>query len=55
MEAARNSIVKEIRKVFDAYGIVVNVRHLYLIADYMTNNGDFKPMNRKGMEVKYFT
>lgn len=32
------------------YGIKVDPRHLSLIADYMTFNGTFEPLSRKGME-----
>jgi len=49
VEAARMSIVDQIRGVFAVYGIEVDPRHLTLIADYMTYDGDFKPMNRIGM------
>ena len=49
VEAARQSIVNEIRGVFGVYGIDVDARHLMLIADYMTHDGDYKPMNRRGM------
>jgi DNA-directed RNA polymerase beta' subunit len=51
VEAARMCIVKELRAVFDAYGIGVDVRHLYLIADYMTQGGGFRPMNRAGINA----
>ena len=44
------SIVKEIQGVFAVYGIDVNFRHLSLIADYMTRNGRYMPMNRAGMQ-----
>lgn len=50
VEAARSSIVGQIRNVFGAYGIEVDPRHLSLIADYMTFDGGYKPMNRIGME-----
>lgn len=50
IEAARISIVNQIKSVFGAYGITVDPRHLSLIADYMTHEGGFKPMNRIGME-----
>ena len=50
VEAARNSIVQQIRGVFGAYGIEVDPRHLSLIADYMTFDGGYKAMNRIGME-----
>ena len=49
VEAARNSIVDQIRSVFGAYGIEVDPRHLSLIADYMTFGGGFTAMNRIGM------
>ena len=51
VEAARACIVREMRAVFDAYGIGVDGRHLYLIADYMTQGGGFRPMNRAGIEA----
>lgn len=49
VEAARRAIVDQIRGVFAVYGISVDPRHLSLIADSMTYNGGFKPMNRIGM------
>ena len=49
VEAARASIVRELRFVFSAYGITLDNRHLALIADYMTQAGDFRPMNRAGI------
>jgi hypothetical protein len=36
VEAARAALVRELKAVFDAYGIALDVRHLSLIADYMT-------------------
>ncbi|XP_039302189.1 DNA-directed RNA polymerase I subunit RPA1 isoform X2 [Solenopsis invicta] len=50
IEAANRVIVREIRDVFKMYGITVDSRHLSLIADYMTFDGTFKPLSRKGME-----
>lgn len=38
------------KDVFNVYGIKVDPRHLSLIADYMTFNGTFEPLSRKGME-----
>ncbi|KAJ1517641.1 hypothetical protein HMI54_001065 [Coelomomyces lativittatus] len=49
VEAARASIIKEIAGVFSGYGISVDVRHLTLIADYMTFEGGYKPFNRFGI------
>lgn len=50
IEAARANILKEIRSVFNMYGIEVNYRHLSLVADFITFNGDYRPFNRIGME-----
>lgn len=50
IEAASRVIIMEIQNVFNVYGIHVDTRHLSLIADYMTYNGIFEPMSRKGME-----
>lgn len=49
VEAARTTIVNQIRGVFGVYGIEVDPRHLSLIADYMTFSGDYTAMNRTGM------
>lgn len=49
VEAARATIVNEIRSVFGVYGISVDARHLGLIADFMTHEGGYKPLNRHGM------
>lgn len=51
IEAANKVIIKEIQNVFNVYGITVDPRHLTLISDYMTYNGIFEPMSRKGMEA----
>lgn len=37
VEACRATIVREVRSVFGAYGIGVDPRHLFLIADWMTH------------------
>ncbi len=50
VEAARATIVREVAAVFEVYGISIDPRHLYLIADYMTVDGGYKPFNRAGME-----
>lgn len=51
IEAANKVIITEIQNVFNVYGITVDPRHLSLVADYMTYNGIFEPMSRKGMEA----
>jgi DNA-directed RNA polymerase I subunit RPA1 len=50
VEAARSNIVEQIRPVVGAYGIEVDPHHLSLIADYMTFEGGYNPMNRIGRE-----
>lgn len=50
VEACRANIVKEIRSVFSVYGIEVDYRHLSLIGDFITFNGDYRAFNRVGME-----
>lgn len=50
IEAAAQVIIKEVTNVFKVYGITVDRRHLSLIADYMTFDGSFQPLSRKGME-----
>lgn len=50
VEAARATIVREIRGVFGHYGIAVDHRHLSLIADYMSQAGGFRAFNRLGMQ-----
>ncbi|KAH0918882.1 hypothetical protein HID58_026542 [Brassica napus] len=48
VEAARETIIREINHVFKSYGISVSFRHLNLIADYMTFSGGYRPMSRFG-------
>ncbi|KAL1944308.1 hypothetical protein VTO73DRAFT_3493 [Trametes versicolor] len=51
VEAARAAILQEIGGVFAVYKIDVDIRHLELIADYMTFDGGYKPFNRKGIST----
>ncbi|OMO70228.1 RNA polymerase, alpha subunit [Corchorus olitorius] len=48
VEAARETIIREISHVFSSYSIAVNIRHLTLIADFMTQSGRYRPMSRLG-------
>lgn len=50
VEAARNTIVREINNVFQTYAISVNTRHLDLIADMMTREGTYLAFNRQGVD-----
>ncbi|KAM0907755.1 hypothetical protein ACQ4PT_015902 [Festuca glaucescens] len=49
VEAARATIIKEVNAVFEPFGIDVNMRHLSLVADFMTSGGSYRPMSILGM------
>lgn len=49
IEAARNSIVREIKDVMDMQGLFVDIRHIMLIADAMTYDGEIKSIGRHGL------
>lgn len=49
VEAARTTIIKEIDGVFKGHGISVDIRHLNLIADAMTQSGSYMPFSRHGL------
>lgn len=49
VEAARASIVREVRAVFNVYGIAVDERHVGLVADYMTFEGGCRGCNRMSL------
>ncbi|NXU55669.1 RPA1 polymerase, partial [Turnix velox] len=50
VESALRVLIKEIKDVFAVYGIVVDPRHLSLVADYMCFEGFYKPLNRFGIQ-----
>ena len=49
MEAARNSIIEEASHTLDEQGLSVDIRHIMLVADLMTNDGDVKAIGRHGI------
>ncbi len=49
IEAARNALVKEARAVLDEQGLDVDVRHVMLVADIMTNTGEVQQIGRHGI------
>jgi DNA-directed RNA polymerase I subunit RPA1 len=51
VEAARQTLVQEVRNVFGVYGIAVDARHLTLIADFMMQQGNYRPCSRAGIET----
>jgi DNA-directed RNA polymerase subunit A" len=49
IEAARNAIIKEIKDTLDEQGLDVEVRHIMLLADLMTVDGEPKSIGRHGI------
>ncbi|VDC07033.1 unnamed protein product [Peniophora sp. CBMAI 1063] len=49
IEAARNSILKELRSVIEFDGSYVNYRHLALLCDLMTHRGSLMAITRHGI------
>ncbi|MEK6898972.1 MAG: DNA-directed RNA polymerase subunit A' [Nanoarchaeota archaeon] len=49
IEAARQTIMNEIKKVLEGQGLEINIRHLDLIADAMTSSGVVKGVTRMGI------
>ncbi|KHO46959.1 MAG: DNA-directed RNA polymerase subunit A' [archaeon GW2011_AR4] len=49
IEAARQTIIIELRKVIDSQGLNVDMRHIMLVADIMTNTGVIKGCTRYGV------
>lgn len=49
IEAARNAIIEEIMSVLNEQGLDVDVRHVMLVADVMTLNGEIKQIGRYGV------
>ncbi len=49
VEAARNSIVAELMNVMDSQGLDVDVRHIRLLADAMTAEGEIVSIGRHGL------
>jgi len=49
VEAARNAIISEALSTLSEQGLVVDIRHIMLVADMMTNDGDVKAIGRHGI------
>ncbi len=49
VEAARNAIVNEASKTLEEQGLTVDIRHIMLVSDLMTNDGDVKAIGRHGI------
>jgi DNA-directed RNA polymerase II subunit RPB1 len=49
VEAARNTLMKEIKNVIEFDGSYVNRRHFHILVDTMTHKGDIMPITRHGI------
>jgi len=49
IEAARNSIIREAHNTLSEQGLSVDIRHIMLVADLMTNDGHVKAIGRHGI------
>ena len=49
IEAARQTIINEIKKIIESQGLDINERHLKLVADSMTSSGVIKGVTRMGI------
>jgi len=49
IEAARGTLIREIRQILAYYGIYVNMRHITLAVDWMTWIGNLTPLTRHGI------
>ena len=52
IEAARNSIISEITDTLKEQGLDVDIRHIMLVSDMMTCDGDVKQIGRHGISGK---
>ena len=49
IEAARNAIIHEASRTLEEQGLTVDIRHIMLVADLMSNDGDVKAIGRHGI------
>jgi len=49
IEAARNAIIRESQSVLNEQGLDVDIRHIMLVADIMTNSGEVQQIGRHGV------
>lgn len=49
VEAARNSVIEEATQTLEEQGLDVDVRHIMLTADAMTNTGELRQIGRHGI------
>ncbi len=49
IEAARNALMNEILTIYEEQGLDIDIRHIMLISDVITNTGDIKGITRSGI------
>ena len=49
VEAARAALIREANRTLAEQGLTVDIRHLMLVADVMTNEGDIRAIGRHGI------
>ena len=49
LEAARQSIIEQLYDIYEFEGLSIDVRHIILIADMMTVNGEVESLGRNGV------
>lgn len=49
IEAARNALIREAHNVLEEQGLDVDIRHVMLVADIMTNSGEVQQIGRHGI------
>ncbi|MBC8223332.1 DNA-directed RNA polymerase subunit A', partial [Candidatus Bathyarchaeota archaeon] len=52
IEAARNALIKEAHAVLEEQGLDVDIRHVMLVSDIMTNSGEIQQIGRHGISGK---
>jgi len=52
IEACRTAIIREAHGVLDEQGLDVDIRHIMLVADLMTNSGKIRQIGRHGISGK---
>jgi DNA-directed RNA polymerase subunit A'' len=52
IEAARNALIKEAHAVLEEQGLDVDIRHVMLVSDIMTNTGAIQQIGRHGISGK---
>lgn len=55
IEAARNAIIQEADSTLREQGLVVDIRHIMLVADIMTNDGGVRAIGRHGISGKKYS